>query len=354
MMLQKISPVLLFWFLAACTAGGGAGERAYLTIEGPTMGTAYRVTYADSVSRNLQPAIEELLAQINGEVSTYIDSSTISRFNQSDWGIDLGYAVETAEQPSRNAHFLSNFQAAQDVFNASGGAFDPTVMPLVNYWGFGYTEKRAVTGGDSLAVDSLTQLVGFDLLRLENDTLFKTKPGVQLDFSAIAKGYAVDALGELLEGNGINHYLVDIGGEIRARGVNPKGLPWRIGINIPEENVALNAIQTAVPVRDQSIATSGNYRNFYEVDGVKYSHTISPFTGFPERNTLLSASVFSRECMVADAYATAFMVLGVEAAWELANRLPGIEAYFIYSLEDGLMSVRYTDGLGALFDEKEN
>ena len=148
-----------------------------------------------------------------------------------------------------------------------------------------------------------------------------------------------------MEKFGVRHYLVDIGGEIRVKGKNSEGVDWKIGINVPEENASLNEIQTAIPVTDISIATSGNYRNFYEVDGVKYSHTINPYTGFPERNTLLSASVFIANCMDADAYATAFMVMGVDKALPLAEEIKGLEAYFIYSKENGEMDVLYTNGL---------
>ena len=344
-MLKNGSLFLFLIFVSACNSIDQQSALSYVITHEHVMGTAYRITYADSLDRDLQADIENLLSEINQEVSTYIDSSTISRFNQSETGIYLGYVMDPDDPPERNRHFLANFVTAQSVYKTSGGAFDPTVMPLVNYWGFGYAEKKAHTGNDTLVIDSLMGFIGFDRVTLQNDTLRKSDPGVQLDFSAIAKGYAVDAAGRLLEGKGIRHYLVDIGGEIRAKGKNAKGNIWKIGINIPEEAASLTAIQTALPLDNRSVATSGNYRNFYEVDGVKYSHTISPKTGFPERNTLLSASVFAAECMIADAYATAFMVMGVDSAYELANRLPGIEAYFIYSLEAGLMDVKYTDGL---------
>lgn len=352
-MLQKlVLSLLLIVAFSACTRPGGAGDLSYIAVEGPTMGTVFRVTYADSEGRNFQPELESLLQEINQEVSTYIDSSTISRFNRSESG-DLPGFDPAKQNQSLYPHFRTNLTAARDVYQATGGAFDPTVMPLVNYWGFGYTEKKLASAADSLVVDSIMQYIGFDKIRIVGDTLKKEKAGVQLDFSAIAKGYAVDALGRLLETKGVKNYLVDIGGEIRARGLNPKGKVWKIGISLPTEGVSLNAIQTAITVTDRSIATSGNYRNFYEVDGVKYSHTINPKTGYTERNRLLSASVFADECMIADAYATAFMVLGVDSAYELASRLPGVEAYFIYSLEEGLMDVKYTDGLQSLFEKSK-
>lgn len=315
------------------------------------MGTAYRITYGSDSGMSLKTEIEQLLLEINLEVSTYIDTSTIGYFNDAEKGISLRQSTNTDDLLEGPNHFLVNFKTAQEVFQTSEGAFDPTVMPLVNYWGFGYTEKKAHSGSDSLAIDSIMRYVGFDKVELRNDSLIKQSPGVQLDFSAIAKGYAVDAIGRMLEAKNIDDYLVDIGGEIRARGLNAKGNIWKIGISLPEESASLTEIQTALTLDNQSVATSGNYRNFYEVDGVKYSHTINPKIGFPERNTLLSASVFASSCMIADAYATTFMVMGTEDALKLAAELPHIEAYFIYSLEDGLMDVKYTEGMKALFGE---
>lgn len=332
--------VVLF-FLNACAGGAEAPPEAdYRQLEGQTMGTYYRVSYADAEGRDFRPEIEDLLAEINQQVSTYIESSTISRFNQAEEELVLSPA---------DTHFLANYAQADVVYRETGGAFDPTVMPLVNYWGFGYTEKKPVTAVDSVVIDSLMQYVGFDKVELvregEQRVLRKELPGVQLDFSAIAKGYGVDAVGELLHEKGIRHYLVDIGGELVGRGKSPRGGSWRVGINVPREEAAFSEIQQAVPLEDRAIATSGNYRNFYEVNDVKYSHTINPRTGFPERSTLLSASVFAENCMTADAYATACMVMGLDSAYQLVNRLGDLEGYFIFSDEAGLMQIRHTPGL---------
>jgi len=312
----------------------------YLALEGQTMGTYYGLKYADSLGRNFQGAIDSLLEEINLGVSTYIESSLISQFNQSKGAFTL---EDTTSGPAR--HFLENYHAAKTVFRQSKGAFDPTVMPLVNYWGFGYTPKRKVMAVDSAAVDSLLRFVGFDKVTLSGNLLRKSLPGVQLDFGGCAKGYGVDAMCRLLENKGIVHYLVNIGGEVRARGVNAKGEVWVVGINKPEEDGGLETVETALPLENRSVSTSGNYRNFYEVNGVKYSHTINPRTGFPERTTLLSASVFAGSSVFADAYGTAFMVLGKEKALELARSLPGIDAYLIYGKEDGGMGTEFTQGL---------
>lgn len=292
------------------------------------MGTTYNITYEGN--QHLKEAVDSVLLAVNADVNTYDEKSTISNFNNSKVGLDLN------EQ--RHKHFLANYNTAYKIARLTDGAFDPTVMPLVNYWGFGYTPKKPVTAVDSSKVDSLLQLVGTDKLSYQNTILEKTSEGVQLDFSALAKGYGVDEVGRLLEAQDITNYMVEIGGEVRARGANAKGTSWTIGINQPIEGASTTDLQASLALTNESVATSGNYRNFYEVDGVKYSHTISPKTGFPERNRMLSASIVAEDCMIADAYATACMVLDVDAAKTLVTLTDGIEAYFIYSAEDGSMA----------------
>ena len=317
---------------------------SYYQLQGKTMGTTYSITYGANSERDLKPKIDSLLQAINEEVSTYIPTSTISSFNQSEEHLQL--------DPQKHGHFLLNWKAAKKVFSQSKGAFDPTVMPLVNYWGFGYDGKKKVSQVDSVKVDSLKKMVGLEQLELTEDFLLK-KPfsGMQLDFSACAKGYGVDAVCIFLNGQGIDHFLVEIGREVRARGLNSKKLPWNIGIALPKEGAGATEIQTVIPLQNASIATSGNYQNYYEVDGIKYAHTINPETGFPEKNKLLSASVISGECMLADAYATTFMVLGLEKSYALATELNGVEAYFIYGDDEGGMKVKFTDGLKDIFPQ---
>ncbi len=351
--MQKALSFLILLILLSCGSEPakqtGLVATAAVKLEGKTMGTYYRVTYLDAGERDFQEDIDQLLIEINQEVSTYIDTATISLINQSAERFSWPENVDEA----RLAHFMRNFEVARMVFEKTDGNFDPTVMPLVNYWGFGYTEKKPVTDVDRKVIDSLMQYVGFAKVALDQQEghfqLQKTAPDVQLDFSACAKGYAVDAVGELLEKQGVANYLVDIGGEARAKGQSPRGDDWKIGINVPKEGAAVDDIQVAVPLLNQAVATSGNYRNFYEVDGVKYSHTINPKTGFPERSRLLSVSVFAPSCAVADAYATAFMVMGYDQAKMLAAQLPEIEAYFIVSQEDGTLQTDYTSGLDKLF-----
>ncbi len=313
----------------------------YQEVEGETMGTYYRVKYSDAQERNFKASLDSILLSINQDVSTYIPTSLISRFNQSDTGVEL---------EEDNRHFRINLIAAGEVVRNSEGAFDPTIMPLVNYWGFGYDEKRQVIAVDSARVDSLLVLVDFKLVEFDPQTgrLSKKRPGVQLDFSAIAKGYAVDELGRFLESKEVTNFFVDIGGEVVAKGSSPRGDAWRVGINVPQEDASPNAVQAVLQLSDRGMATSGNYRNFYEVDGVKYSHTISARTGFPERNRLLSASILAEDCIRADAYATACMAMGPEAAIQLVEQQSGLEGYFIISKEDGGMEVYYSKGIQEL------
>lgn len=312
--------------------------KVYTSLQGKTMGTSYTVKYLDSLGRNFQQGIDQLLIEVNAEVNTYDPESFISKFN-----------VATEEMPFINLldksvkaplHFKANLEKSREVHELSYGYFDPTIMPIVNYWGFGYTEKRPVTDVDKTTIDSLITYVGFDKItqRSAKDGwiyLGKAAPGVQLDFSAIAKGYGVDAVSLLLEEKGVQNYYVEIGGELRVKGDNPNGEAWKIGINVPSTEANLTDIQATVQLHNESMATSGNYRNFYEVDGVKYAHTLNPTTGFPEKNNLLSATIFAADCMTADAYATACMTLGLEKSKALIESLESVDGYFLYGGQEG-------------------
>ena len=315
------------------------------------MGTYYKITYYDSLDRTLQPGVDSLLAQLNQEVSTYIERSTISRFNQSEKGISLSYNPYGNGKPYENEHFKKNYALAVSMYRSTDGHFDATVMSLVNYWGFGYSEKRPVTRVDSSRIDSLLQFVGMDMVDMGSDSLCKKKPGVQLDFSALAKGYGVDLIGAFLANRGIHHFFVDIGGEVVVSGESPRGDDWRIGISNPRDGASPEDIQTAIPITDRAMATSGNYRNVYEANGVKYSHTINPKTGYPERSSLLSATVLAPECMQADALATACMVAGADQAMEYANNNNQVDVYLIIGLPDGSLDIRYSEGFKTYFEK---
>lgn len=315
--------------LYACKPGGDA---AWMKIGGTTQGTTYTVTYQTPDTSNYQEDIERILKEFDQSLSTYIDTSLISRFNQGEGGL------------SPDTYFETCFSCAEEVYRATGGAFDITVAPVVNAWGFGFTE-RAET--DSAMIDSLLAYVGMEKVEISGGSIKKTIPGVMLDMNAIAQGYAVDVLAEFLDSMGINNYLVEIGGEMKMKGRNPSGLQWKVGIDRPVEGLQLSGvdIQAIVKVSDRCLATSGNYRRFYEKDGMKYSHTIDPETGYPVRHGLLSATVLAEDCMRADAYATAFMVMGFEKSREFLLKQSGLDAYLIYSDEEGEYRVWYTQGM---------
>lgn len=307
---------------------------------GETMGTTFSVSYLyeKGQKKDLSAPLTALLLTYNNAVSTYIKSSDISLLNRGNDSI-LVLASDN--------FLIENLRMAKKVYRQSEGWFNPCVMPLVNYWGFGYTNKEMITQVDSGHVDSLLALVNFDGVKWEElgDSVRLTwLPNTQLDLSACAKGDAVDRVCYALDSLGYTNYFVEIGGEVRAKGTTVSGLPWRTGIRKPQEGSAINALQIAVELPDRALATSGNYENYYmdSTTGTKYAHTINPHTGYPEKNTLLSASVFAPTCGEADAFATAFMAMGLEKAFALAESLPQLEAYFVYSQGDGRLATRQT------------
>ena len=335
----------LVFLLFSCN--GVEKKQQLIEFKGKTMGAGYSISYHDSLNRNLQPQIDSLLAVFDKEISTYREDSRLMAFNKSDIGI---FISNTEPQ-----HLLRNFKTSIKIFEASSGWFNPAVMPLVNYWGFGKGDKKGVENPDTALVDSLLKLCDFKAVQLveEKGGIFirKTNPKVQIVFNAIAPGDAADEIGRFLEKNAIRHYLIEIGGEIRCRGKQSKNYGWMVGINTPKEGAALNDMQVVVELNDMSLATSGNYRNFIEVKGKKYAHTINPFSGFPEKNSLLSASIFTADCADADAIATACMAMGLEKAWTMISKMQGVEAYFIYSDEKGEMKIRHTDKMSAWIKE---
>lgn len=345
----------VFVSFQSCKTDPSTTNDSYQRLSGETMGTTYHIAYKDSLNRDFKKEIDQLLEAVNMDVSTYIDSSFISQFNQAESEI-LFLNILDKKALSKHAHFRLNFEKAGEVYKKSNGYFDPTVMPLVNYWGFGYTEKKAVEKVDSLKIDSLMQFVGFDKVTqrsLEDGSVYlvKSVPGVQLDFSALAKGYGVDVVGLLLEKNGVENYMVEIGGEVRTKGKNHTNDWWKVGINTPDEKADISDFESKVLLINRSLATSGNYRNFYKVNEKKYGHTINPHTGFPEKNKLLSASIFAEDCMTADAWATACMAMGLEKAFDLVSNTEGLDGYFIYSEEDGNLMHMHTKGLEKMFEE---
>lgn len=336
--------------LSACRPNTGTpmtkGPTDFVKISGSTMGTTYNLTVGSNNPESLKKEVDQLLTEINAEVNTYLDSSFITRFNRSEKGLTLAGKFVGADMPNR--HFLMNYYRAKMIYDQTNGSFDPTVMPLVSYWGFA-REKREVTVRDQKKIDSLRQYVGMNKVSLNETTRFlsKTALGVSLDFSAIAKGYGVDAICELFDRNNKADYFVEIGGEVRTKGKSPRKQPWIIGIATPDPNAAVTDLKTQVKLSGMALASSGNYRNYYEVEGQKYGHTIDPTTGLPKMTDILSASIFAEDCMTADAYATACMVMGVDSAYELISKTADVEGYFIFGKKDGTMGVKYTDGAAA-------
>ncbi|MCB0805960.1 MAG: FAD:protein FMN transferase [Bacteroidales bacterium] len=307
-------------------------------IQGETQGTYYVVTYYDPEGTNFQNEIEFQLAAFDTIASMWVKQSLISRINRNETSTTI------------NPDFTQLYNQSKEIYNASGGAFDPTVGPLVNAWGFGFTDRMKV---DSAVVDSLLPLVGFKRVTLENGQIQKEDPRIQFDFNAIAQGYAVDLIGKFLESKGISDYLIDIGGEVLGRGSKPNNETWKVGIEKPADNAQYgDALEAIVSLKNKALATSGNYRKFYEEDGVRYSHTIDPVTGYPVTHSILSVSVLASDCASADGWATACMVLGLQKSLELIKSRSELEAFFIYSdSTDGTMKTIYSEGFGQYLEE---
>ncbi len=319
-------------------------ETPYVEIQGETMGTYYRIHYK-AESDLLKEEVDAELKRLNKALSTYDSSSVISSFNRALDGIS---AAEIDDSVLAR-FFFDNVLLSKDIFAHTDGYFDPTVMPLVNYWGFGYRERVERAQVDTAAIQRILEQTGFGLVELKKEPewmLRKQRPEVELDFSALAKGYAIDHLTSMLTSDkGITDFLIDIGGETKVQGLNKEGNPWRIGITRPDQFSMASDFDFIISLDNEAIATSGNYRNFYKVNDVTISHTINPKTGFYERNNLLSVSIVTEYCAIADAYATACMAMGLERAKRLISETKDIEALFIFTNDKGETSHYVTDGL---------
>ncbi len=312
-------------------------ESSYISFGGFTQGTTYNITYELIDSTDYQDKIEYLLAEFDTSLSTYNPLSLITKINNN-------------ETTTTDYYFREVFEKAEEVYKSTNGSFDITVAPLVNIWGFGFKNKEEITNAK---IDSILEFVDFKKVDLKDSSIVKTDLRVTLDVNAIAQGYSVDVIADFLEKKGILNYLVEIGGEVKTKGFNKKGNEWRVGIDKPidNNNIPGENLQAIVNLSNKSLATSGNYRKFYERDGIKYSHTIDPKTGYPVTHSLLSATVIANDCMTADAYATAFMVMGLEEAYKLVEKLPEIEAIFIYNDESGKFRMKYTEGMEGLVEK---
>lgn len=292
------------------------GTATLRTAEGPIFGTFYHIKY--EAAQSLDSAILAELKRVDSSLSVFNQLSTIS-------------AVNAGTTSRTDAMLFDVLTKAQKVSKATNGAFDVTVMPLVNAWGFGF--KKGIFPTDA-QVDSLRAIVGFHHISLSPDSLLtKSDPRITIDCGAIAKGYGVDRVARVLREHGVRNYMVEIGGEVVTKGRNPKGTPWQIGVNRPvnkgeSEN---GGLQTVLSLENAALATSGNYNNYYERNGRKYAHTIDPRTGRPVQHSLLSATVIAPDCATADAYATAFMVLGLDEAKLILQKQKELKAFFIFT-----------------------
>lgn len=287
--MQKTS---LLFFMLLLFVSCKEKQATYVEDRGEVFHTTYSIKY--KYTHSLKPEIEAELAKFDDSLNPFKPTSIISKVNNN-------------EEVVLDSFFINVFNRSQEVSGVSDGLFDITVSPLINAWGFGFKNIDNVTAE---MVDSLKAIVGYDKIQVENGRVIKSDPRVQINTSAIAKGYSTDVIADLLESYGVTDYMIEIGGEVTAKGVNDKGECWHIGIDKPIDDKAPvhRELQTIIKLCDKSMATSGNYRNFYVKDGKRYAHTINPKTGYPAESNILSATVIADDCMTADAYATVFML----------------------------------------------
>lgn len=316
----------LFWFLALLLLISCTRKPQKTIITGEAQGTYYQVTYIDDSNRNFSKEIDSLLRTLDHSVSLWDDSSIISRINRNEKGVKL------------DSIFRVIFTKSMEVAKRTEGAFNPCVGPLVKAWGFHRKQGKLP---DSVLIAELLKHIDYRKIWLQGDSIVKSDTNIELDFNAIAQGYSADLVASFLREKGISSYLVDIGGEVVAGDMKPDGSLWRVGIEKPSDSASSEReIETVVEIANKAIATSGTYRKYRLENGRRYSHTIDPQTGFPVNHSLLSVSVVANDGITADAYATAFMVMGAEKAWRFIrdNKDLGLEAYFI--LDDNKSNFR--------------
>lgn len=302
----------------------------YIYNKGFIYGTVYSIVYESPDGKDLQEEITEKFREYTMVFSTYEKESTISKINNN-------------EQVQMSKEFITCYNRSMEISEITNGAFDITAGPMVNAWGFGPEKKKKMS---QEKVDSLIAITGYKKIRMVDGAIIKDDPDMKLDMSAISKGYTSDLIAAFLIEKGCANYMVEIGGEVVAKGKNEKGKTWTIGISKPDEDLMISnsELQAIIMLPDHALATSGNYRNFYEEDGKKYAHTIDPKTGYPVQHSLLSSTVLANDCMTADAFATAFMVLGIESGIEIARSIPEIEVFFIYADEKGNNQIYMSEG----------
>ena len=303
------------------------------TLQGNAIGTTYTIKYLSGKAISFEVKIDSLIKAVNKSTSTYISTSNISKINRGDTTVVV------------DAIFEEVFQKSAKIYKETQGVFDPTIGVLVNAWGFG--PEKSIQNLDSLTVKSLLKFVGFNKVQLKNKKVYKQHPKIYFDFNAIGKGYLVDIIGRLFEEKNITNYMVEIGGEIRARGVNNKNSPWKIAVENPNTDYT-RSFAKIIELDNESIATSGNYRKYRITNsGKKYVHTINTKTGYATESNLLSASVISKtDCADVDGYATAFMAMGLEKTKLFLQEHPELKAFLIYANDKGALQTYQTENLG--------
>ena len=315
---------LVMTLLASCDR-----QPRKMVLEGFAQGSYYAITYYDEQGRNFQQGVDSIFHAVDLSVNLWVDSSVICKVNRN-------------EDVILDDIFIDNFNIAYDAAQLSGGYFDPTISPLVSAWGFSAKSGETIT---PQLIDSLRQLVDYRKVYIEDGKVIKDDLAIQLDFNAIAQGYTSDLIGAYLESKGVKNYLVDVGGEIMARGGKPDGSAWVVGIEKPAANWdSERVVQQRVELRDKGIVTSGSYRKYVERDGKRYSHCIDPTTGYPVEHNLLSATVIAENSVWADALASICMVMGMERSLEIINSLEGVEAYYIFVNDQGELETYATEG----------
>ncbi len=320
----------------------GCDLRREVSFTGPTMGTHYNIKVIAepfSATEKLHRAIRRRLEEINRSMSTYLPDSEISRFN----------ALQQAGAPFPiSRHFLSVMQTAARIHRLSEGAWDGTVMPLVDLWGFGRTPQESKVPSPSAIAEQLAQ-VGFDHIGIdEQGFLTKARTPLSLDLASIAKGFGADQVATVIRERGYLDFLVEVGGEVVAAGSRLDGQPWRVGINLPRPDAPADTVYRVVALRDRAFATSGDYRNFFQSGGRRYSHIIDPRSGYPVDNHVASVSILAPNCTLADGLATAVMVMGLEKGLEMLRELEDVQGLVVVQAPDGTLQDFATEGFSAI------
>ena len=317
----------------------GCGLKKEVPIEGKTMGTTYHIKivtgYFEDVAA-IKKDIEKRLEDIDKSMSTYRNDSEISKFNT---------LKGVGEKVSVSKDFYHVMTVAEKLYKLTNGAWDGTIKPIVDLWGFGSSERKEVIPALQ-KIWALLDSIGFNWIQIFDDhSLVKKKSDLSLDLASIAKGYAVDAVAARLTRGGIENYLIEIGGEVYASGRRKDGQSWKVGINHPLKDAPFNLVYKTIPLHDLALATSGDYRNFFEIEGKRYSHVIDPKTGYPVHNGVVSVSIIANTCTFADGLATAVMVLGVEKGLALINGLDHVEGLIVVREDEGNLTDYYSKGL---------